>query len=217
MTSRITRIGLTAALFLGASPVALGQAIEDKPDGSWVSLSGVVAEASADAFTLDYGDGMVAVEMDDWDWYGDAYGIIDGDRVIVYGRVDQNTFATDTVEAGSVYVQDLNTYFYANDMDEEDLSYGFTTSPVLVTSIDYTGTVTDVDDREFTLDTGRRQITVDTAEMFYNPLDDKGYQKIGEGDFVRVTGELNADLFDDQELEADSVISLVKDKTKNAG
>ena len=44
--------------------------------------------------------------------------------------------------------------------------------------------------------------------MLYNPLDDEGYQKIDVGDRVKVTGNIDNDLFEGKELMADSVIKL---------
>jgi hypothetical protein len=30
----------------------------------------MAAVSSNNSFVLDYGDGLITVEMDDWDWYG---------------------------------------------------------------------------------------------------------------------------------------------------
>ena len=37
----------------------------------------------------------------------------------VYGRVDDDLYETTTIEASSIYDQDLGTYFYASAADEE--------------------------------------------------------------------------------------------------
>ncbi len=204
------------ALALGAVTALSAQAQNPraKPDESWVSLSGIVASAQADSFMLDYGSGLITVEMDDWDWYGDAYGLLEGDDVTVYGRVDDGLFENTTIEASSVYVEDLNSYFYANPADEEGdypYTYAYATLPVVTAGIDYTGMVESVDGREFTLDTGSREVRVDTADMTYNPMDNQGYQKIEQGDVVRVSGVLDDDLFESRELMASSIITLVED------
>ena len=39
------------------------------------------------------------------------------------------------------------------------------------------------------MDTGVKKIKVDTIQMFYNPLDDKGLQKLKVGDLVQVNGK----------------------------
>ena len=50
-------------------------------NNSWISISGTVKSVSADLFTLDYGDGLITVEMDDGDRDADAYKLIPGDEV----------------------------------------------------------------------------------------------------------------------------------------
>lgn len=216
MTASIRTTGLALAVTLVATmgAVAFAQNIAAKPDGSWITLKGVVASAADDFFVLDYGEGLVTVEMDDWDWYEEGKNIIEGDEVTVYGRVDDDLYETATIEASSVYVEDLNTYFYASAADEEELiNYTVISTPVVVdVTMELTGTVTDVDGREFTLDTGRREVTVDTSTMPYNPMDDEGYQRIREGDLVKVSGDIDYDLFEGREIMADTIITLVKDK-----
>jgi len=177
------------------------------PDDSWISISGTAVEAEPNGFVLDYGDGTIWVEMDDWDWYGDGYGILDGDKVTVYGEVDDDLYQQDTIEASSVYVESINSYFYANPADEEDALYTVT-HPVVVSQVTLRGTVTSVSGREFTIDTGLQEMTVETIYMSYNPLDDKGYQQIDVGDRVSVSGDIDDTFFGEQELEADSIITL---------
>ena len=45
--------------------------------------------------------------------------------------------------------------------------------------------------------------------MAYNPLDDKGYQKIEVGDIVRATGKIDESFFEGRELMAESVVKLI--------
>lgn len=70
------------------------------------------------------------------------------------------------------------------------------------------GTVRSIDGRELTIDTGPRMLTVDTATMPYNPLDDKGYISIDRGDYVSVTGTMGEDFWDERELMADRIVVL---------
>jgi uncharacterized protein YdeI (BOF family) len=206
-----------AAVMLTAAP-AMGENPYQQPDETWISLSGTVVAPSADAFTLDYGEGVITVEMDDWDSYGDAYGLMDGDNVTVYGRVDDDLYELSTIEAAAVYVQNLNTYFYASSADEEGLDY----TPVyhwnlyakpIASQVTVSGTVTSVSEpeRRFTLDTGKRKLTVETEAMAYNPLDDLGYQQLDTGDVVSVTGDIDYEFFDGRVLEADSVTTILDD------
>lgn len=188
-------------------------------DESWITLTGTVVSADTDSFLLDYGEGLITVEMDDWDWYGDAYAILSGDEVTVYGRVDDDLYETTSIEASSVYVDQMNTYFYASSADEE-ITEGYYTVPVVSSvyvdaDLQLVGKVSSVSGREFTLNTGNRKVQVDTSEMLYNPMDDKGFQRIQKGDRVQVSGDLDSDVFEKRELMAESIITLTEDKTKN--
>jgi len=184
------------------------------PDETWVSLSGTAVDAGYDRFELDYGEGVIEVEMDDWDWYAESYDMLEGDKVTVYGKVDENFFTADTIEASSVYVENMGTYFYANASDEEyddDYNYWIDYSPIIIGQTVARGEVTSVDGREFTINTGAGRINVDTVEMPYNPMDDSGFQTIERGDYVSVTGEMDKDFWDERELEADSIVTLYDD------
>ena len=180
-----------------------------QPDDSWISISGEVESVSPDTFVLDYGDGIVTVEMDDWDSDADAYKVVEGDKVTVYGVIDDDLFETTTIEASSVYVEGLNTYFYASAADEEDTF--ITVGPVVYSATVAQGTVTGIDDREFTINTAGSQFTVDTSAMPYNPLDDEGFQKIDVGDRVSVSGTMTADFFEGRKLVASSVVELSRE------
>ena len=61
-------------------------------DGTWITISGEVGAVDPDHFTLDYGDGLVVVEMDDGDRDADAYKLLQGDKVTVAGRIDDDFF-----------------------------------------------------------------------------------------------------------------------------
>ena len=184
-----------------------------KADGTFISLSGTIVSTTPSAFELDYGKGMVTVEMDDWDWYGDAYGLLPDDDVTVYGYVDDDLFETTTIEASSVWVKDLNTFFYASGADEEDaytmVWYDYNYSA--------TGTVSAVqpDIREFTIDTGTRKISVDTWQLGYNPLDDQGFLQIKPGDRVTVYGDFDLSAFDEREISAETLVKHQFDAGKS--
>jgi uncharacterized protein YdeI (BOF family) len=195
----------TLVLFVAVPAMAEDPYME--PDDSWISLSGTVTAVTPDAFTLDYGKGMITVEMDDGDRDADAYKLIEGDKVTVNGIIDDDLFETRTIEASSVYVEKLDTYFYASAADEEDTFVTYW-SPVVVSRTVVQGTVTEVNDEEFVLNTGARMVTVEVDEMTYDPLDDEGYQKVDVGDRVSVTGTMDYDLFEGRELVADSLVIL---------
>ena len=208
-----TALSLAISSTLIAAP-AVAIAANDvpylKPDGSWINLSGTVTSTAADNFTLDYGSGLVTVEMDDWDWYNQEGDVLAGDNVTVYGEVDDDTFENTKIEASSVYVENLGTYFFASAADEEnfeDLDVT-PTVPIDVGDLTVTGTVESVDGREFTIDSAAQQMKIDTTLMPYNPMDDEGYQQIENGDLVTVTGNTEFDTFENQELMAETVVTL---------
>lgn len=167
---------------------------------------------TADAFKLDYGDGEIVVEMDDWDSDADGFKLVDGDKATVYGYVDDDLYETRSIEAGSVYVESLGTYFYASSADEEagvEVYPAYTAAVTVVPgAFELTGTVTEVSGREFTIDTGTSKMTVDTDEMSYNPMDDEGFLKISKDDRVRGYGSIDVDLFEKTEVKASTIVTL---------
>ena len=52
---------------------------------------------------------------------------------------------------------------------------------------------------------------VDTAAMAYNPVDEKGYQWVQEGDDVVVSGHLDSQFWKEREVMDDTVIEVVAD------
>ncbi|HSN57537.1 MAG TPA: DUF5666 domain-containing protein [Candidatus Sulfomarinibacteraceae bacterium] len=204
-----TMIGALALVFGLAAGPSFAVDPYARADDTWISISGTVDDVRPDTFTLDYGDGMVTVEMDDGDRDADAYKLMKGDKVTVNGVVDDDFFEKTTIEASSVYVENLGTYFYASAVDEED-TFVTTWSPVEVSRTVVQGTVTDVDALagELTIHTGTRAIQVEVDEMTYDPLDDEGYQKIEVGDRISVSGSMDSDLFEGRELVADSILTL---------
>lgn len=94
--------------------------VEQAKDDSFISVSGTVIQATPDGFKLDYGEGSIWVEMDDFDAYKEGYGILLNDDVIVTGYVDADFYENKKIEADSVYVDDIMTSFQASSTDDED-------------------------------------------------------------------------------------------------
>jgi uncharacterized protein YdeI (BOF family) len=204
-------VALASGLAAGAA-LAADDAVNPRmqPDGSWVSIGGTVTSAGTQSFMLDYGDGMITVEMDDWDAWGDAWPISSGDQVTVYGAVDDDLYEAATIEASSVYVENLNTYFYASAADEEAFDAFYMMSPVEVGSMTLVGTVEEVSPEvgEFVIDSETRQVSVDVDPLLYDPLDDQGFQQIEVGDRVSVTGIVDYEMLDGHEFDATQVVTL---------
>ena len=70
-----TALSIAVSSALVAAP-AMVQAAAEAPylerDGSWINLSGTVTSTTADTFMLDYGDGLITVEMDDADRHAET-------------------------------------------------------------------------------------------------------------------------------------------------
>lgn len=205
-------LGVAALIAAGLTTSALADEADPytMADNTWITLSGEVESVDRDSFMLDYGDGYILVEMDDGDRDADAYKLLEGDKVTVSGQIDDDFFETTKIEASSVYVENIGTTFFASSVDEET-SEGLVATvsvPVVVAETVVQGTVTDVNTSEFTVDAGLHNMRVDVSDMPYNPLDDEGYQKIDVGDRVRVSGDIDSDLFEGRELVADTLIKL---------
>jgi len=207
----------SATALLGAAapfaPAAAQEsAVASKRDGAWVAVSGEVASAMATQFSLDHGQGMITVEMDDFDPDMDAAPLRSGDKVTVYGYVDDGFYEERTIEASSVWNERSNTFHYASGIDEESVGAVYIAYPAITwdgPGVTIGGQVTDIDGREFDLVTGSATtITVDTSDMPYDPLDPEGAQIVTVGDHVSVTGELDDALFEDAEMTADSLMIL---------
>ncbi|MGF1454557.1 MAG: hypothetical protein ACFB6R_04190 [Alphaproteobacteria bacterium] len=209
----------TLALLTAAIAVSVPQhdaaamSPKDIADNGWIAVTGEVVQSTDEAFMIDYGDGVITVEMDDWDSYDEANRIMAGEAVTVYGTIDKNVYELRTIEASSVYAHARHTYFYASAADEEGAFEAFQAYPDPYTVSDGTyvsvmGVVGKISGREFDLKTGGSAITVDTNELSYNPLDDVGFQQIDKGDVVQVSGFIDNGFFDGREIRPLRITTL---------
>ncbi len=148
--------------------------------------------------------------MDEFETYGDAYGVAEGDRVVVFGQIDDDLYERRTIEAGSVFVESLNTQFYASAADEAKIGFMTITVPIVTNMTTIKGTVVDIDEtvEEFTVETANREIVVDADKLPYDPFDDEGFHQLYLGNRVSVTGTMGADFFEGERLQAKSIVSL---------
>lgn len=232
MSRSIRRLRTTAtAVALPGTALAFALALCVAPTGAeeptaadddeWISLTGTVAATDPERFTLDYGEGLVTVEMADWDADRDGYDetsrLIPGDRVTVYGRMDDSLYERRTVEADSLYVHDRSSYYATDDAD--DVRRLGPPNVVVPDGswISLSGTVEEVSGRELRLDVGDGDIVqVDTILMEYDPLDEAGFQKIDKGDRVSVTGRLDLDFFERREIQAETIVRLERDAPRRS-
>ena len=208
-------LGISAALF--AATATAGDMKTEKnsvanlADDSSITLMGTVATVDDDEFVLSHDTGTITVELDEWDnsWFEDHGELLLGERVMVSGTIDKDLFEKTEIKAKSLWAQDLNTYLYTDERTA-DADYSIITMWSFDTDYLTTlrGTISEIDGDEFVLNTGISDIRVDTEEMRYDPLDEKGFQKLQIGDRVSVVGDLDKDFLDTVELEATSILTL---------
>lgn len=207
-----TLVATVLAAALGNTATAANE-LAKEPDGSWVSVKGTVVAKLEDSLILDYGEDTITVEVDSWDASDNADSVLTGYQITVQGRVDNDFYHERSIEADSIYVDELNTVLTRpTPMDEEEANRRMRTryfGPI-DNDIEVVGTVSGTSGREFTIDSGDRQVTVNTIELDYNPMDESGFQQIEPGDFVRASGELRSDTLESREMMAETVISLGK-------
>lgn len=174
-------------------PRAADGKVARRDDANWITIGGVVASVLPGQFTLDHRTGTVTVEMDDWDpAYREAMPLRKGDQVVVTGAIDDNLYLRKRIEADSVFVNNLNTYFYASAADEENRPRpGY--RPDEESFVDLVGTIAAVDGRDLLLRIGERQIRVDTRGLGGNPLEGEGEQRLSQGDRVYLWGDMTFD------------------------
>ncbi|MBN2418387.1 MAG: NirD/YgiW/YdeI family stress tolerance protein [Deltaproteobacteria bacterium] len=220
MKTKRLKIILLTVIFIIVPMAGTSLSAEDprlKKDESWITISGIAAQVGSDTFLLDYGTGLITVEMDGLKWYKKDFKVIEGDRVTVRGKIDDDLFETTTIEADSVYDPKLGQFFYASPRDEEVVKnlghWRYYVDPeVKSDEIVVQGTVTGIDGREFTIDAGKREVKINTLTMPYNPMDDKGFQVINKNDLVRVRGNLmDYDFMKSRILYADSIVKIVNE------
>lgn len=183
--------------------------VEDRPEGSYVTLSGTAASESEDSFVLDYGGETITVQLGDRDEWRKDFNLADR-KVIVYGEVDENFYQGRTIDADNILIESLNTLVAPASVDDEEGSrprVGLEQRAGEDDTLALYGTVTSISGRSFTLDSGARQVTVDTSKLNYNPMDESGYQVVEEGDYVMAAGELNDSLFEQRKIVVGSLIS----------
>lgn len=209
-TMRVALAALAVAASSAGAPAQTDK-VEAAFEGEWMTLTGNVGEVLATSFTLDYGVDDVTVEMDRFDWAADV-SLNPGDRVTVAGRIDENLYDYRTLEASWVFIPRLGEYLYADPTDDgtDSLAVRSFAPGILAGAVDgqrmsFSGRVVAIDGDEVIVDTGVSQIRVDTSPV----PGDLMPPGADIGDRVLVSGEMDAaGLFDDREVEADSVVKI---------
>jgi hypothetical protein len=213
--SRIAVIAAAAALGTAGAVQAAGL---DAPANSWISVTGEVVSTDEGQFRVDYGQDIVTIESAGFgaaDGSSEAQPVRVGDDVTVNGWVDDSFYDDKTIRAASIFNESADEVEYGvSDPDGPlGLDFGFASAALNMqedADASFSGYVTDIDGREFTLVTGGgRELRVHTGGMPRNPLDNVGTQRIDDGDRVAVSGELDPEVFDQAEFVAQDVTKLL--------
>ena len=179
-------------------------------DDNWISISGTVESVSANWFLLSYGRDSIAVEMDGSDFDPDSSILMKDDEITLSGIVDDDIFNESSIQAASVYVEKLDTSFYAKYASTNDFSYSvWSISQVEAGEVNIQGSVTAVNDGSLHLNTGSKSLIIDIEEKLSHALLNNHFKSIKEGDMVRVRAAINEDLFDRKEIIAASAMVLL--------
>jgi uncharacterized protein YdeI (BOF family) len=200
---RNTLTCLVAAL--ATAGTAQAQDIWSARDSEWITVTGPVGQVTPDRFMIDYGAGMIPVEMDGFA-ADSAARLRAGDWVTVSGRIDDALWERRSIEASSVYSSRLQERLRASARDDEGdvLGYTLIDTPDQGEWVGVTGEVvsTSMDGSSAVIDTGPMTLRMDLTGLSTPMLADRG-------DWISVYGRLDdADLWDARELEAVSVVIL---------
>jgi uncharacterized protein YdeI (BOF family) len=230
--NKITATTLAATLLCGSayaaapgtakSPAPAATAVEAVEDGNvkfqndaYINLSGTVAAIKdSDTFELKHTGGSIMVDTNDtWpDLFADNTATLlkAGDRVSVTGRVDNNMFSSNEIEAyqltvnGSTFDRVYTNQDYAPGNDDDYMAYYNSYGAGLEDDQDVrlSGKISRVIDTEsFTLRYGNGEIKVKTDEVDFSNT-----PNLKVGDSVVVFGEVDDGWFQKKELEADRIM-----------
>ena len=173
-------------------------------NGDEIKLAGKVSKAAAKTFLLDYGKGTITVEMDDYDSFEEGFNIVDGDQVIVTGRVDADPGQKRTIEARRVLIPAIDLELFASATDEEDTeSKVFTQSLSDGTEVDLRGIIKSIEKKVITIQSSKGRVEIHLGSV-------KGQERetFYLGQAVRVTGFFKNRLFRKDMIFAESIESV---------
>jgi hypothetical protein len=184
----------------------------DETGRSWMSVEGTLIDGSPSGFRVRYDGGVITVQMTGWDWY-ETYAPLDGSEVIVFGPVDERLFETGALEATSVYVDDLGTYFQREEGKgiADIASYVFYSDPI-GNHVNLYGTVSGLKDGDIELELGggAADVSVGTGPAGDNRLRETVLPKLEPGDRISVSGHLDPDFWQQRKLRADRIVIIAQ-------
>ena len=141
--------------------------------------------------------------MDDYDWFDEAYNILENDRVKVRGKIDADPNQERSIEAETVRLKDEGLTLQASADDEEDLTENFDPPKSAQSgSSELRGTVERFENGLMIVKTAHQTHRIDLKSSSLLSAQGKPISNnLGEGDFISVVGKehrqiLGADKFD---------------------
>ncbi|MBT0588104.1 NirD/YgiW/YdeI family stress tolerance protein [Alteromonas oceanisediminis] len=179
-------------------------------DDAWVTITGKVTKAEADGFMLDYGHGDIRIDLEDGNYTEATAEMIDGDSVTVTGQLDDDVFATRSIEASSVYVPRLMTTYISSSLDDEssDLYKFASRVPTNTSQLTVTGTVIAAEDEHIQLDVGENHLVVDLSELPIDVTSESSSFEVTEGDYVEVQVRFDPEIFGTYDIDATAITKI---------
>ncbi len=217
LTAAITT-ALTTGLYTANAQAA--DSLAGYEDDSYIVVSGTIDTLEDDSFTINHQGNIVHVDFDDWGWDWDGedlrHYLQKGEQVVVSGEVDKNWFLEDEIEANNIYFRQKNDYYYVADMNPAYYNTFDSTQKMHDGSyMSVRGTITKMDDDELTLNSQGNMLQIDISNLQYDPSDTQKATRVNVGDRVFVYGEVDKDIFEKKEIEADAMVKLNKVNKNN--
>lgn len=211
---------LVAAVALAISTSSMAETMNphDKDDDAQVTMSGTMTKIDGDEFVLNYRDGSITIELEDWERDAEDLNFKNGAEVTVFGEIDNDLFTDSTIEAEAIYIKSTGSYYYASDSEDAESYRNFLWSDsenYELSDMTLRGRVvsTDVDNGEFTIAVGEgEKVTVSIAALDHDVLKGEKRDPVDAGDWVRVAGRLDYEFFDGKLLRAKSVTTIFEDE-----
>lgn len=178
----------------------------DKDDGQWITIAGKVTEAGVNTFKLDYGEGAIIIEIDDYDRELEGFNIKNDDKVIVTGRIDADKDQKRSIEAASVYVSNIKKSFFASADDEEEVITKLRQASANGTGLALTGAIVFTAEKLMTIDNGVQIFDVSTELLPEDAFDKEGELQLKVGDKVTAYGTITDGFVDARKFVATKVI-----------
>ncbi|MFN3233385.1 MAG: hypothetical protein ACE363_14675 [Alphaproteobacteria bacterium] len=200
---RLFRSGLWAfSIALMAVPVSASFAQSPETAAQeWRTVEGTVTFADRTTIVVLSRNGREKVQTLGWNWHAEHRLVSVGDNVKIEG------FQTPAgpIEARVLYLKDRNTYYYNMGENGEDVTISLVPGPVTLVWLELTGIVEATTESGLVINTGRREVAVDTSQMPSDPLRRQGKRDVEIGDVVTIAGKIEYHLFDQRPLVAAKV------------